>query len=392
MNITDRLHLAPPARILIVDDHPNAASTLAQSLEQCGSPVEVLTALSAPSALELIVQYMVDVLITDFALPGMNGLELVETLHTSCDGVARHAPAYIILITAYHSPKLVASALRLGVDHYLIKPVHPRKIQAIVGEFLEWLKPRPADHAWQPHWSDRRGIESRGERIAAIVYELRNPLSSILVYADLIEKTSQRIPSQGEYLNRVREMTAHISDLLCQLLELAQPHRRYAAHAEVCDLRALLADLPPELRQRAALNHQTLVLNVPKELSLVLGEAQGWRLAISSLIDHAIRCTPVGGEITITMAPCAVAVRLNIRDTGFGIQPNELALLFEEAQPVSEQDGLGLAVVKSIVRRQGGSLSVESMPGQGSCFIITMPRASITPTPFLPPQLSNRSI
>jgi DNA-binding response OmpR family regulator len=121
---------APP-RILIVDDHPNTASMLARALKQFNQPVQVLTARSGAEALEMIGQGSVEVLITDFMMPGMNGLELIERLQNG------HEPAQIILVTAYDSPGLAATARRLKVNHYLIKPVQPEKIRDIISQALE---------------------------------------------------------------------------------------------------------------------------------------------------------------------------------------------------------------------------------------------------------------
>lgn len=134
-----------PARILIVDDHPNTASMLARALRQFSKPVEVLTARSGPEALEMIGQHSVEVLITDFMMPGMNGLELIERLQNG------HEPGQIILVTAYDSPGLAATARRLKVNHYLIKPVQPDKIREIVNQALEnQAAPRPEAAAVKP--------------------------------------------------------------------------------------------------------------------------------------------------------------------------------------------------------------------------------------------------
>ncbi len=125
-----------PTRILIVDDHPNTASMLARALGQFNRPVEVLTARNGKEALEIAGQQGVDVLITDFMMPGMNGLELIERLQSGAHG---HEPGYIILITAYDSPGLAATARRLKVHQYLIKPVQPEKLREIVGKALHKL-------------------------------------------------------------------------------------------------------------------------------------------------------------------------------------------------------------------------------------------------------------
>ncbi len=131
LNSTPAKNTAP--RILIVDDHPNTASMLARALGQFNKPVEVLTARSGLEALQMAGQSAVDVLITDFMMPGMNGLELIEKLQSA------HEPAHIILVTAYDSPGLAATARRLKVNHYLVKPVQPDKIREIVGKVLEGM-------------------------------------------------------------------------------------------------------------------------------------------------------------------------------------------------------------------------------------------------------------
>lgn len=138
MTATQSASPSATRRILVVDDQPNSAHTLAQTLEQFGPCVEVLIALNAPMALDVIMQHGVDVLITDFKLPGMNGLELIEAVREGRDGLARHIPAHTILITAYADSDVSLNARRLQVDQYLLKPVHPLKLQAIVGEFLNY--------------------------------------------------------------------------------------------------------------------------------------------------------------------------------------------------------------------------------------------------------------
>lgn len=123
-----------PARILIVDDHPNTASMLARVVQKMDSSLDVQTALNAEDALARVGGQTVDVLITDFMMPGMNGLELVERFKGKLE------PSRAILITAYDTPGLAYTARRSGVQHYLVKPVQPDKVKEIVGEMLDELR------------------------------------------------------------------------------------------------------------------------------------------------------------------------------------------------------------------------------------------------------------
>jgi len=124
-----------PVRILIVDDHPNTAAMLARVLGKFENPVEIETAQSAEEALDIVGDNLVDVLITDFMMAGMNGLDLIEKLKGD------KQPAHTILITAYDTPGLKLSAKQLKINDYLVKPVQPEKIREIVGRVIREIRP-----------------------------------------------------------------------------------------------------------------------------------------------------------------------------------------------------------------------------------------------------------
>jgi CheY-like chemotaxis protein len=124
------------ARILIVDDHPHTGATLARILEGAHPSIEILTALSGHEALAVVGEG-VDVLIVDFLMPDMTGLELIEQLRA----MPTRQPVRTILITAHHSPDLIELSRRVQVDDYLIKPVYPKQIQGLVESALHDLYP-----------------------------------------------------------------------------------------------------------------------------------------------------------------------------------------------------------------------------------------------------------
>jgi signal transduction histidine kinase/DNA-binding response OmpR family regulator len=127
-------------RILVVDDHPGTAMTLARAIAQIGPQVEAIHACSGKDAIERVSGDSVDVLITDMMMPGMNGLELIDRMQSNPGG----RPAHIILITAYDVPGLKETARRLKVDETIIKPVRPERICQIVGNIIKSMGPAPA--------------------------------------------------------------------------------------------------------------------------------------------------------------------------------------------------------------------------------------------------------
>ncbi len=120
------------ARILVVDDNPGTAATLARAIARLSPTLEIISATDADSALQQIGHAPIDLVITDMMMPGLNGLELIERLRKRANG----NPLHTILVTAYDVPGLKESARRMKVDHTLIKPISPERICQIVQKML----------------------------------------------------------------------------------------------------------------------------------------------------------------------------------------------------------------------------------------------------------------
>lgn len=122
-------------RILIVDDHPNTARTLARAVSQLGTGLDIITAENGETALELVRDKNVDILVTDMVMPGLNGLELIKRLQSHPAG----GPAYVALITAYDVPGLKETARRMKVNDVINKPVRPERLCQILAKAIEGL-------------------------------------------------------------------------------------------------------------------------------------------------------------------------------------------------------------------------------------------------------------
>jgi len=207
--MTDQTHLSGefPVRILIVDDHPTTATTLARAVAQLGSKVEVFSATSGREALERVQGSAADILITDMIMPEMNGLELVEKLQEHPGG----KPAHVILITAYDVPGLKESSRRMKVDEIIVKPVRPERICQIVGNFLEdWSRAKPPAKEKASQKSFKILIaDDRPDNVTLLSRYIENEGYEYITASDGVEA-----------LERVRE---HLPDLV--LLDINMPKK-----------------------------------------------------------------------------------------------------------------------------------------------------------------------
>jgi signal transduction histidine kinase len=123
-----------------------------------------------------------------------------------------------------------------------------------------------------------------------------------------------------------------------------------------------------------------VLAELPAEVPVARADAQRVEQIISNLLGNAIRHTPPGGLVAATASADDAHVSIEVRDTGDGIAPEDLPHVFERFYRGRGEDGraglgLGLALVKELAEAMGGSASVSSAPGEGSCFSVRLPRA-----------------
>ena len=124
----------------------------------------------------------------------------------------------------------------------------------------------------------------------------------------------------------------------------------------------------------------TLVRDVPARLPLVRADAEKIYWVLYQLIDNGIKSTPAGGQVSFEAAAGKNSMRLSVRDTGIGVSPDQLRLIFEPFSQASDAPGqlvdgtgLGLALVKRIVEAHSARVEIESQPGHGSTFSFELP-------------------
>lgn len=217
---------------------------------------------------------------------------------------------------------------------------------------------------------------------ADAAHELRTPLT---ILKGELEVALRSPPTPEEYrsvlvscLEEVDRLSALVTDLL--FLARSDSGNMSIARTPV-DLAAVLRDVCAALGALAEAAHITFTHDAPTELWTRGSETMLFRL-LFNLGENAIKYTPEGGTVTLTLEPRGTEAYLSVRDTGAGIAAEEQPHIFDRfyrADPARSRGGtgLGLALARSIVLAHGGQISVESRIGQGSCFTVRLPLVSM---------------
>ena len=223
----------------------------------------------------------------------------------------------------------------------------------------------------------------RRDLVANVSHDLRTPLVSIHGYIEtiLMKEEGLNTEDRTRYLRTVLQSTERLKKLVDELFELSRLEASDSSPApEEFPIAELVQDVVQKHQILAERRGVTLAADVPRDLPFVFADIALMERVFQNLLDNAIKFTPRGGTVTITLAPAGSAVNVTVADTGEGIPRDELPHVFERfhrgRRPDDDQSagaGLGLAIVKKILDKQGLTISVASAPHEGTAFSFRLP-------------------
>ena len=228
--------------------------------------------------------------------------------------------------------------------------------------------------------TDARRIEAvRRDFAVAASHELKTPVASILASAEAMQLALERDPEMvRRFSQQVKSGAQKLADLVTDLLDLARLESKPEAE-ETVDVTELVETETKAFAERAATGQ--ISLWVEAEPGTVGGSRSDLGVALRNLMDNALRHTPAGGEVRVIGSASERAYRIEVRDTGEGISSRDLPRVFERFYRVDNArarstggTGLGLALVRHIAESHRGTVEVTSILGEGSTFIIELPR------------------
>jgi two-component system sensor histidine kinase BaeS len=286
---------------------------------------------------------------------------------------------------------LVAALLALALGTFLaltltrsLRELTEATVEIARGRFGKQVKVRSKDELGELAVSFNkmsldleRATQTRRQMTADIAHDLRSPLSVLSGYAEAL--SDGKLTGTSEIYDILHQETNHLSRLVEDL--------RLLSLADAGELQLLLQTISPQaLLERTATRHAVaaqqhainLRVAVASNLPEVNVDIERMSQVLDNLILNAFRYTPAGGEVVLAGEMAEGQVRLQIRDSGSGISREDLPHIFDrfyrgdKARHDASESGLGLAIAKSIVEAHGGQIGVESQPGQGAVFTITL--------------------
>ncbi len=400
-----------PLRILLVEDNEHDWLAFRRAFQKGQVSSEISRCVRADQALRRLDTdaSSFDLVVTDYKLPGMTGLELCQAL------LEREVPLPLVLLTGAGTEHLAVEALKAGVDDYLIKDpdqgyleLLPLVLPEVVRKYGDRLARQRAEEALR-EYSERleemveqrtqelreaQGQLIRREKLAVlgqlaggVGHELRNPLGAIKNAVYLLNMILEEPELEvREALEIVEQEVGTCDSIIRSLLDFARtkaPVRREVGVNDILRAALVRITIPEDIEMMTQLDE-----TVP----IILADPDQLVQAFGNIILNGIQAMPEGGRLLVKTArlsspktsevsekpPRSGWVAVSFADTGVGIPEENLEKLFEPLFTTKAKGvGLGLALVKTLVEVNGGSVEVESEVGKGSTFTVRLPTRDV---------------
>jgi len=374
--------------VLLVDDEPSIRLTMGEFLKRAGYSVS--TAADYNSAVVHEAEDL-DVAVIDINLPGKNGIQLLQRL------CAADVYVPVIMITGEPNLSVIPEIVRAGAYDFIAKPIvkdvllnavgraaekkrltdEKRRLEQEIKRYAEELEMRVDERTAELVETHKRlvtqeRIAALGRAAAQVAHEVKNPLAGLLLYSTHLKSKAGNFSESQTYLvDKIIETINHLNSRVEQILGFARPVN---LNLHPGNLNQIINDILELLRPQLTENKVEVRLSTGEQPAYAMLDEASIRGALMNLVKNAIEAMPQGGTLSIALDRSDETVRLEITDTGPGIDDEEAKKIFEPFYTTKQQGlGLGMPYAKRIIDQHGGTISLNSRPREGTTISIALP-------------------
>ncbi len=367
-------------QVLLVDESRVVRTIVGKALRSEG--VQVHEAEDGLRAFELLCNRTTEInlVITNIEMRGLDGLSLCRRIRRELG--LTELPV-VFLTSAGQAQRL--DAFHAGATDCLAKPfIHEELIARVVQHIERAQIAQRLIHALN---HQRANLQWQNDMLATLSHDMRSPLSGIMGFAEHLLLTGDRAPAEQENLTLIKQSGQMLLSLVEDILSLAK-HDAGRAHLTLTplDVAEVARRSVAALRHLAQHKRQSITFTKPATSTTVAGDGSSLMRVFNNLLSNAIKFTPIGGTVQVDVAVRDKQVIVSVIDSGVGIAADSLPHLFDRFSRLSRpgtageaSTGLGMTIVKEFVEAHHGAIEVESTPGSGSTFRVSLPRISVEP-------------
>lgn len=375
--------------VLLVDDEASLRLTMGEFLKRAG--YSVFTAPDYDTAAEYKPEDL-DVAVIDINLPGKSGVNLLQKLSTS----DVYLP--VIMITGEPNLSVMPEIVRAGAYDFIPKPIvkdvllkavaraaekkrlteEKRRLEHEIKLYAEELEQRVDERTAELVETHQRlvtqeRIAALGRAAAQVAHEVKNPLAGLLLYSLHLKSKSDNLSEKQTYLvDKIVDTINHLNNRVEQILGFARPVN---LDLRAANLTEIVNDILGLLQPQVTAKKIEVRLSMSDPAYAIIDDSS-IRGALMNLILNAIEAMPEGGTLSIAVNQTGELVRLEIADTGPGIDEEKAKKIFEPFYTTKAQGlGLGMPYAKRIIDQHNGTISLSSRPEEGTTISITLPAA-----------------
>jgi len=367
-------------KILVVDDEPGIRSGISRILsshtvsfpfmdEDYG--FDCREASTGEEALEMVASDLPHIMLLDNKLPGMDGIEVLQVIQES------KLDIMVAMITSYASLEIAAKATDDGARDFIPKPFTPAELKSSIDLIAKQLFLKRITRSMK-----EEGKKIRYQFLSVLSHELKSPLNALEGYLRMIQEKDlgDNLDDYREILGRCFQRVEGMRLLIMDLMDFTrirlENREERIERVDVAErARMALSTIRPLSIQKnidigLTAEDQVFVNAAPNDVDIVF----------NNLLSNAVKYNREGGEVEVSVRKEGENVVIRVRDTGIGMNREEISVLFNEFVRIKNSrtkgitgSGLGLSIVNKITEIYRGKIQVESEPDRGSEFRVILP-------------------